>query len=142
MFIGQCVVSVEPYFSGDGSLYELEGYYRGRLAVEEKLASRVLMSFARSSDGMAGYCVVEWLLAKQKQQNGALLIDVADDGGKNDCGARCSWCQIGMMVGGEQNREEDPFLQNDLIDDDEFELLLKLLSLRSVFSRWLSALSK
>lgn len=92
---------------------------------------------------MAGHFVVGWLLAKQKQQNGEASIDVVDCGEENDCRARGNCCyQIGMTVGVERDRADDTFLREDLVDDDEFELiLLTLLPLGPIFLRLLSVLS-
>lgn len=44
-----------------------------------------------------------------------------DDGGKSNRGARCSFCyQISLVVGREQDREDDAFLQKYLLNEDEF----------------------
>lgn len=57
---------------------------------------------------MAGEFVFGWLFAKQNRQNGELVIDLADKGGGNDCGARyCCWLNISIALGGD--REEDVF---------------------------------
>lgn len=91
---------------------------------------------------MSRHCVVGWLLPEQKWQNGELSIHVADDGGENDCGERCQcWCHIGSrMVGTEIERTMH--LQNHLIENEEFELiLLAFPPLRPVFPRLLSILS-
>lgn len=80
--------------------------------------------FVPSWARMSAHCVAGWLLAK-KQQDGAAWTDVIDGGGENDCGARYGCCYpIGMAVGEEQNREDDVFLLEDLIEDEELNLVL------------------
>lgn len=91
---------------------------------------------------MAGHFVVGWLLAKHNLQKGALQIDVVDDGGEKDCEAHCGCCcEVGLAVGGEHDLEDVAFLQENLIDEDELELmLLALPPLCTVFLRRLSVL--
>lgn len=90
---------------------------------------------------MAGNCVLGWLFIKQKQRNGALYIDVVDNGGEKDCRKRCDWWYyIGIAIEGV--REEDTLLGENQTDNDELELLLlTFLPLCSVFPSALSLLS-
>lgn len=71
---------------------------------------------------MAGLSEASWLLAKQKPQNGTAAIDVFDEGRQNECSPPCGCCcQIGIAVCWEQNQEENAFLPDNLIDDEELE---------------------
>lgn len=122
-FTERWVVGFDPYFAHERLWYKLDAYRRKHLAIKGRFGCHVLISIAQSWDGMAMHCLVGWLFAKEKRQNGASLIDVADDGGENDCGARCgNWCHIDIEVGGDW--EEDVFLQDDLVDKNEFKLIL------------------
>lgn len=93
------VVAAEPYFGGGRLQLKLQRYQHGRLVKGGRLASRVLTIITQSRSRMAGHCVNEWLLAKQKRQNGALFINLADDGEKMIALAlllvpyrNCCWC--------------------------------------------------
>lgn len=62
-----------------------------------------------------------WMVAHQNEMaEWRMSIEVADDGGEHVCRVRCScWCRIGIDVCADHDLEEDRFLQDDLIDDDE-----------------------
>lgn len=63
---------------------ELDWDHMGLLAIDSRLSSRQLMNV--KGVNWDGYqCVVEWLFAKAKRNNGALSIDIADSGVGNDC---------------------------------------------------------
>lgn len=71
---------------------------------------------------MASRCL-DWILfSKQNRKSGASSIGSVEERGYH-YGAR-SGCrfQVGMAVGGEPDRKVDAFSQEDLIDDDEFEV--------------------
>lgn len=91
-----------------------------------------------------------WMLyAKQNGQNGALSIDVTNDDCENDRRVFLGcWCHIVIFVGVNQDREDDTFLRHDLVNEDEFELILLALPPRLpaflrrlfIFSLWRGAL--
>lgn len=86
--------------------------------------------------------MARWLFAKQNQQNGALSVDIADDGCENDCKAQCCRCHLGIVVGGDRDLEDGNFLTDNIIDDDEFKLMLStLLPLHPATQPRLSVLS-
>lgn len=76
-FLERCVVTVDPYFGNDHPWKQLEWYQGGSLAIRGRLVSRLLISVGGSWGVLISHCIVWWLLAKQKLQNGALLIDVS-----------------------------------------------------------------
>lgn len=75
-FIECCIVGVDPYFVSERLRYELDGYHRGRPAIEERLASCVLISVVQCLYGISRHCVVGWLPAKQKRYHGVSWFDV------------------------------------------------------------------
>lgn len=107
--------------------------------MEESLASRMLMTVARSPGAMARYCIFGCLYTKQKRQNGALSIEIAEEGVENDCRAHWScWRHICIAVGGGGYREDNAFFQDILIDNDDLKVILLTLPSRpSVFPRQL-----
>lgn len=95
---------------------------------------------------MDGHFAVGWFIVKQNRQNrqnAILLIDVADDEWEQNGGTRYRWwCYIGIAVGADRNLEDKEFLQDDLIEDYELELMFLMLpALRPLVSRLLPVLS-
>lgn len=114
----------------------------GRIWIEERMASPVLISVALTWSGVTGHFRDGWLLAKQNRLNGAMLVDILDDGGGKD-GVCCGWfCQMKKAVDMERYREEDAFLRDKLVEDDESKLMwLTILPLKPTFHGPLSVLS-
>lgn len=103
-FIERCVVGVEPIVVCKHPLYKLFGYHRRCLAIERRLASRVVISVARNSGSLAVHFLVGRLIATMIRQNGASMIDDADDRGENDCRTHCGcWCAFGIAVEGDRD---------------------------------------
>lgn len=65
MFIESCVVGVEQVSVEERPRYENVECHRGRLTVERRLASRLLIIVARNLAGMARNYVLGWLSAKR-----------------------------------------------------------------------------
>lgn len=88
---------------------------------------------------MAGQFLVRWLITKQFGQNGAQCIDVVHNAGKRIAERAASVipdCPSGLW---EQDRKEDAFLRDHLVEGYELQLmLLALRALPSVFTCWLS----
>lgn len=68
---------------------------------------------------------VGWRFAEQKLQNDTSLIEVTANRGEKDYRTRCCCrCDISIAVEGCRDQQDDEFLFDSLIDEDEFELML------------------
>lgn len=123
LFIERCVVAADPYFVESVRQVQWTGctvnvLQKNRQHMRKPL--HVLLSVAPNVHGMDAHFGDRWFLVKQRLQNGESWMGDAESGDETECWALCgSWCHIGVLVGG--NREDKPFLQNDLIDDKDFE---------------------
>lgn len=96
------------------------------------------MSWWASCGAVAGWPVIACLggcYPTQSLQSCALSIYVVQGWGWNDCSVCFGSCgQIGVAIGAEQERENNAFLQDDFIGDNEFKLiLLTLMPLGPIF---------
>lgn len=83
------------------------------------------MSVARSRGEMANSGLLVLVLAKQKLQNGAFLINFADDWRETDWKAFYGWLScIDIAVVEDQDWLDDACWTDDLNNDEEFKLVL------------------
>lgn len=92
-------------------------YHRTGLHINGKLNSFAIIRVVRWYDRAVKYCLAGWLAAKQKREDGALLVYfIGKRGNRKRCVWCICWCQLCTAAG--RDHENYGFLRYDIFDKD------------------------